>query len=131
MFKKKVLIIEDDDFVREVIKINLEKEGFPILEARTGEEALKTLLQGDNMINVSLILCDIRIRRMDCIEFIKNLKHHAFNIPVILLADYPDRQMADSLRKWGVKEYLVNTIQKQELIENIRKFAVLGPNSHN
>jgi len=56
MFKKKVLIIEDDDFVREVIKINLEKEGFPILEARTGEEALKTLLQGDNMINVSLII---------------------------------------------------------------------------
>jgi len=130
MFKKKVLIIEDDDSVREVIKIHLEKEGFPFLEARDGDEALKILHQGDNFFNVSLILCDIRMPHMDGMNFIKTLKHQAFRIPVVVLTGYPDWQMADSLREMGVKEYLIKPIEKQKLVEAIRKFAVLGPNSY-
>jgi len=131
MFKKKVLIIEDDDSVREVIKIHLEKEGFPFLEARNGDEALKTLHQADNFFNVSLILCDIRMPQIDGVDFIKILKHQAFRIPVVVLTGYPDLQMAESLREMGVKEYLVKPIEKQKLVDAIRKFAVLGQNSPN
>ena len=119
MFNKKVLIIEDDDSAREVIKIHLEKEGFSILEASNDDEALKTIHQGDNIFNVSLILCDIR-------NFIKILKHQDFRIPVIVLTGYPNRQMAESLREMRVQEY-----HYKPLVETIRKFAVLGPNSKN
>ena len=126
MLMKKVLIIDDDDSVRELIKIHLEKEGFPILEAKTGEEALKTLHKGDNIINVSLILSDIRMPKMDGVEFIEILIQQAIRIPVIVLTGYPDRQMAESLKKIGVKEYLIKPIGKQKLIETIRKFAEWG-----
>jgi len=131
MPKERVLVIDDEEDVREVLKLHLDSAGYNVVEAENGEVGINILRSEDNMVNVGLILLDIRMPQMDGMNFIKILKHHTLRIPVIVLTGYPDRQMGESLKKMGVKEFLVKPIEKQKLIESIRKFAVLGPNSHN
>jgi len=131
MPKGRVLVIEDEEDIREVLKLHLDSAGYNVIEAENGEVGINILRSEDNMVNVGLILLDIRMPQMDGMNFIEILKHHTFRIPVIVLTGYPDRQMGESLKKMGVKEYLVKPIGKQKLIESIRKFAVLGPNSKN
>ena len=61
MSKGEILLIDDDEDVREVLKLHLGSAGYKnILEAEDGEKAINILRSGDHMVNVALILCDKR-----------------------------------------------------------------------
>lgn len=122
----KILIIDDEEDVREVIKLHLEGEGFHILEAGNGEEAINTLREEDNMVNVGLILCDIRMPKVNGVECIDFLRKEARGIPVVVVTGYPDTEMATALIKKGVKDYLVKPVEKQKLVETVTKLVAAG-----
>src|SRR5581483_7721281 len=67
-----VLVVEDDDASREMMKSMLEREGWRVAEARNGREALERL--GENSPNV--ILLDLMMPEMDGFTFIHELKRH-------------------------------------------------------
>ena len=116
-FRGKILIVEDDKDVREIIKPYLEKEGYQILEAKNGEEGINTLLKDDNMVQVSLILCDLRMPVINGMDFIKYLQQLAPDINVIVITGYPNMRLAHDLKALGVKEFLVKPFEKQVLLK--------------
>ncbi len=122
----KILIIDDEQDVREVIKLHLEGEGFNILEAENGEEAINTLREEDNMVNVGVILCDIRMPKVNGVECVDFLRREAPGIPVVVVTGYPDTEMATAFMKKGVKDYLVKPVEKQKLVETITKLVAAG-----
>ena len=127
MDKGKILIVDDEEDVREVIKLHLEKEGYDnLLEAKNGEEAIKILRSGDNMIQVGLILCDIRMPKVNGVEAIDFFKKEAPGIPVVVVTGYPDAELAAYLMKKGVKDYLVKPVEKQKLIDTVNKIVAQG-----
>lgn len=126
MAKGKVLVVDDEADVRDVIKLHLEGAGFNMLEAENGEEAISTLRQGDNMVNVGLILCDIRMPKVNGIECIDFLKREAPGIPVVVVTGYPDTEMATSLMKKGVKDYLVKPVEKEKLLSTVNTIVAAG-----
>ncbi len=122
----KVLVVDDEADVRDVIKLHLEGVGYHILEAENGEVAIAKLREGDNMVNVGLILCDIRMPKVNGIECIDFLKREAPGIPVVVVTGYPDTEMATSLMKNGVKDYLVKPVEKEKLLSTVSTIVAAG-----
>ncbi|MBI4389126.1 MAG: response regulator [Nitrospinae bacterium] len=122
----RILIIDDEKNVRDVIRLHLEQAGFHILEAGNGEEGIGVLKQGDNMIAVGVILCDIRMPKVNGIEMIDYLKQQAPGIPIAVITGYPDTELAVSLLKKGVKDYLVKPIEKEKLLETVERLVAAG-----
>ncbi len=74
MPKGRILVIDDEEDVREVLRLHLESAGFDVLDAENGEVGINILRSEDNMVNVGLILCDIRMPKvngMECVDFLK------------------------------------------------------------
>jgi len=117
--KGKILIIDDESEVREVLRIHLESAKYNVIEASDGEEAIKLMKQGSNLLQVGLILCDIRMPKINGIEAINYLKQNAPSIPILVLTGYPDSDLAVSLLKKGVKDYLVKPIEKAKLLAKV------------
>ena len=116
MAKGMILIVDDEQDARDIYKDRLEKAGYNTLLAENGEEAIKILRDGNNMLNVGLILSDIRMPKVNGIECIAFLKQQAPGIPVVVLTGYPDTDMAANLISRGVKAYLVKPIDKERML---------------
>ena len=126
MTQKKVLIVEDLQDNREVIKLQLEPGRYQVLEAGNGEEAISILRSDDNINNVDAILCDLRMPKMNGIEFINYLRQEASQIPVAVLTGYPVAETRNELIMMGVKEYLVKPVTKNKLLALVSKLVSTG-----
>jgi two-component system chemotaxis response regulator CheY len=81
-----------------------------------GENAINILQSGDNLVNVGLILCDIRMPKVNGVETIEFLKNEAPGVPIVVITGYPDTELATGLLKKGVKDYLVKPVEKEKLL---------------
>ncbi len=126
MAKGKIIIVDDEQDVRDVIRLQLEQKGFNILEATNGQEAIDLLRTGDNMVNVGLILCDIRMPKVNGVECIDFLKREAPGVPVVVVTGYPDSDLAANLLKKGVKHYLVKPVEKEKLLAIVDDIIAAG-----
>jgi CheY-like chemotaxis protein len=120
----KILIVDDEEDVREVLKLHLEGENYSTLEAENGDEAIKVLRR--EMTNVAVILCDIRMPKVDGIECIDYLRREAPSIPIVVVTAYPDSELAVDLMKKGVKDYLVKPVDKEKLVSTVKKLVAAG-----
>ncbi|MFT4578518.1 MAG: two-component system chemotaxis response regulator CheY [Nitrospinales bacterium] len=119
--KGKILIIDDEADVREVLRLHLESANLNVIEAENGEEAIKLMKLGANLLQVGLILCDIRMPKVNGVEAIEYLKENAPSIPIIVVTGYPDSELAVSLLKKGVKDYLVKPLEKEKLLAKVKE----------
>lgn len=126
MVTGKVLVIDDEQDVRDVIRLQLEQHGLNVLEAENGEEAIKILHSENNLVNIGVILCDIRMPKINGIEAIDYLKKNAPGIPVVVITGYPDTELAVGLMKKGVKDYLVKPVEKEKLFQVVDDIIAAG-----
>ena len=126
MAKGKILVIDDEQDIRDIFKDRLEKARYNPILAENGEEAISILRSGDNMINVGVILCDIRMPKVNGIECIKFLRQQAPGIPIVVITGYPDSELAGKLIAQGVKEYLVKPVDKEKMLDVINKIVTEG-----
>lgn len=117
--KGKILIIDDEDDVREVLRLHLESAKYNVLEASDGEAGINMMKMGSNLLQVGLIICDIRMPKVNGIEAIDYLKLNAPSIPIMVVTGYPDSELAVSLLKKGVKDYLVKPVEKEKLLAKV------------
>ena len=122
----KILIVDDEEDVRETLRLQLESENYNVIEAENGEEAIKILKTGDNLTNCGLILCDIRMPKVNGIEYIDYLKEQAPGIPVVVITGYPDTEMAVGLLNKGVNDYLVKPVESEKLMKVVNKLVAEG-----
>ncbi len=122
--KGRILIIEDEADVRGVLKDYLESASYMVIEAEDGEDGINKMKEGANLLQVGLIITDIRMPKVNGVEAIDYIRTNAPSKPIMVLTGYPDTDLAISLLKKGVKEYLVKPIEKKELLEKVKK--ILG-----
>ena len=126
MAKGKILVVDDENDVRDIIRLQLEQKGFHVLEAVDGENAINILQSGDNLVNVGVILCDIRMPKVNGVETIEFLKKEAPGIPIVVITGYPDTELATGLLKKGVKDYLVKPVEKEKLLAVVEEQISAG-----
>ncbi len=126
MAKGKIMVVDDENDVRDVIRLQLEQRGLNVLEAVDGQNAIDILKSGDNMVNVGLILCDIRMPKVNGVECIDFLRREAPGIPIVVITGYPDTELATRLMKTGVKDYLVKPVEKEKLMAVVDEQIAAG-----
>jgi len=113
------MIVEDDSFVMDIYKTKLSQEGFSVVEAENGTEALKKL----KTTKPDLMLLDIIMPYMDGLEVLKKMKENedTKNIPVILLTNLSQKEEVDKGMSLGAKDYLIKShFTPSEVLEKIK-----------
>ncbi len=126
MPKGKIMVVDDEEDVRETLRLQLESENYNVIEAGDGEEAIKLLRSEDNLTNCGLILCDIRMPKVNGIEYVDYLKQQAPGIPIVVITGYPDTDLAVGLMNKGVKDYLVKPVESEKLLKVVNKLVAEG-----
>jgi len=114
--KRKVLVVDDSNLVRNYHSSILKEAGFEVLTAIDGYEALEKALSK----KLDLILCDINMSRMDGITFVEKYRKEGYETPVIMISTQSDS--VDKLKAYeaGANVYITKPIQPDILIENIK-----------
>ncbi len=112
--KKRILVVEDEDVLRQVYEEELKREGYEVFTARNGKEAL-VHLEADKP---DLIILDIAMPEMSGMEAIGPILSKNRKIPIILNTAYPQYQ--EDLMSWGADAYVVKSADLTELKNKIR-----------
>ncbi|MBZ0255401.1 response regulator [bacterium] len=111
----KILLVEDDERVRKILRIHLTKAGHELIEAENGQV-------GWDMFSVDqfdFILCDIRMPRINGIELVKKIRETSKDIPIIILSGFMDSTMVEEAMSAGANDFLSKPVKKSELLEQI------------
>jgi DNA-binding NtrC family response regulator len=111
----RVLVVDDEPYVRTIVRLLLEKAGYDVLEATNGEAAIEALNAGENRLVMDVVICDIRMPKINGIQAIEYFQREYPHVPVIVLTAYPETQMAVSFMRSGVTDYLVKPVNAQKL----------------
>ncbi len=123
----KVLLVEDEDNIRQFTKINLAREGFEILEAESGEKGVE--LAELNKPDVAVL--DIMLPGIDGFEVCKILRNKFPNIVIIMLtAKTQDNDKIEGLER-GADDYLTKPFNPRELILRIKSVLRRSPQKQN
>jgi len=117
---KRILIIEDDKFLRRVMTQKLSKEGFEISEALDGENGLKKAEEE----NPDLVLLDLILPGIDGFEVLAKMKQNPkiAKTPVIILSNLGQKEDIDKGLKMGAADYLIKAhFTPGEIIDRIEK----------
>jgi two-component system, chemotaxis family, chemotaxis protein CheY len=117
----RVLVVDDEAQIRKPIGLMLKKEGYEVVEAVDGEEAIEKIGAGDNALMVDTILCDIRMPKINGDEAIDYFRNQFPTVPIVVMTGYPDVELAVSLMRKGVRDYLVKPVSKDKLLSVITK----------
>ena len=118
---RKILIIEDDFFIRELYERQFEKEGYVIEGAPDGPEGLLKA----NEIRPDLILLDIMLPKLNGLDLLRTLKSkpETKDIPVILLTNLGQESVIKEGFKIGAEGYLIKSAYTpSQIIEEVKEF---------
>ena len=111
----RVLVVDDEPLVRQVVRMTLEKAGYDVLEAENGEKAIEAINSNENPLVLDVVICDIRMPRINGVEAIEYFQRQYPHVPLIVLTGYPDTTMAVSFMRHGVVDYLVKPVDAKRL----------------
>ena len=119
MENKKILIVEDDDFLLQMYVTKLELEGFQVISAIDGIKGLK-LAKKDKP---DLVLLDLQLPSMSGFEVLENLKQddEIKQIPVLILTNFSQKEDIERCLNLGASDYLIKAhFVPSEVISKIK-----------
>lgn len=121
----RVLVVDDEDSIRSVLRIMLMQAGYDVEEADDGGKAVEVLNSGDNPLMLDAIICDIRMPRINGVEAIAYFRAQYPSLPVIVLTGYHDEPLASSLRRQGIVEFLEKPAKREQILASVAQ-AIAG-----
>lgn len=122
--KKRVLIVEDEKSIVDILRFNLEKEGYAALTAYDGEAGLDQALKE----NPDLILLDVMLPKMNGFDVCRILREKGSSVPVIILTAREEETDKVLGLEIGADDYITKPFSMRELMArvkaNIRRTAM-------
>jgi DNA-binding response OmpR family regulator len=118
--KTRILVVEDDKFLRELLIRKLETAGFEVSSAFDGQEALKKIKEG----LPQLILLDLVLPGVDGFEILRQIKEDVKTkeIPVIILSNLGQKEELERGIGLGAEDYLIKAhFTPDEIIEKVKR----------
>jgi len=119
--KKRILIVEDDKFLRELIVGKLEGEGYEVLVAVDGLEGVKSIQEQ----KPSLVLLDLMLPNMDGFEVLQKIKDDPTisSMPVIILSNLGQREDVERGLSLGAVDFMIKAhFTPNEVIEKVKGY---------
>ncbi len=121
----KVLIVDDDKYIRDSIKELLAKWHINADDAEDGESAIRRLKKGA----YSLILLDMKMGNRDGLDVLNEMKKLSISTPTILITAYPHDERVKEALKYNVNLRLIKPINPGELKKTISQFVKIPPHA--
>ena len=110
-----VLVVDDEGAIRKVVRMALEKDGYYVVDAEDGAQAIRILNEGEHPMVIDVIITDIRMPNINGIEAIKYFQREYPSVALMVLTGFPDIDLATQLMKQGITDYLVKPIDRKKL----------------
>ncbi len=111
----KLLVVDDDPHIRELVALFLGREGFEVLEASDGVEALALM----ESVRFDLVVLDIMMPKMDGWELCKEIREH-YDIPLLMLTAKGETSQKVKGFQLGTDDYLVKPFEPAELVVRVK-----------
>ncbi len=119
MAQSKVLIVEDDEGLREALVDTLALAGYEWIEADSAEDALVKLKSN----SVDIVVSDVQMAGMGGLALLRNIKQHWPNLPVLLMTAYANIEDAVSAMKDGAIDYMAKPFAPEVLLNMVSRYA--------
>jgi excisionase family DNA binding protein len=113
-----ILLVDDDPRLREYMRINLEIEGYTVVEAGSADEGMAAL---DSEHAPQLILLDVMMPGVDGWEMLQRIQERHGSIPVIMFSGQVDAKSAADAQKRGASGFIGKPFDPQQLIERTKQ----------
>ncbi len=116
---KKVLVVDDEEYLLELVAVNLEPAGFEVIKAANGQEGLKKTITE----RPDLLVLDVRMPGLDGFEVCRQLKANPAtkDIPVIFLSAYAQETDLKKGYSLGAEVYMKKPFDVEELVRTVKK----------
>jgi two-component system, NtrC family, nitrogen regulation response regulator NtrX len=112
----KILIVDDEISIRETLKEILEYEGYQVIEATNGEDAYNLVKET----NFDVVLCDIKMPKMDGMEFLEKAMEIAPGLPIIMISGHGSMDTAIEATRIGAYDFLSKPPDLNKLLVTVR-----------
>src|SRR3954447_17002864 len=112
-----VLVVDDDDMIRRLVRTVLEADDYDVVEARNGDIALELA----NEAHPAVVLLDIMMRGVGGVEVSRRLDHTA--VKVVILPARDDPLLEDACKEAGADAFLTKPFSSLELLDLVASFA--------
>ena len=114
---KKIMVVDDEDSIRQSLSDVLKDEGFKVISARDGHEALKLL----DSIPPDLVLLDIWMPGMDGTEVLKRIKTARPDLQVIMISGHGNIEAAVKAIKLGAYDYIEKPLSLEGVLLTVKR----------
>jgi DNA-binding response OmpR family regulator len=111
----RILVVDDERSLRHLLRAYLTKEGFEVIEAATGEQALSVLRGGD----VDLALVDVMLPELDGFEVVRRIRARS-SVPIILVTARGEETNRVTGLELGADDYVVKPFSAPEVVARVR-----------
>lgn len=114
--ENRILVVEDNDFVRMQIVRFLSDAGYDVVETEDGQKALECVND-----NIGLAIVDVRMEPLDGFEFIKKVKGLELNLSYILVTGDQNPDLLSEAGMLGVSAVLMKPVEKDRLLKTVER----------
>jgi len=114
---ERILIVDDDDALRESLQMVLSAEGYDVVAARDADHALARLEEAP----ADVVLCDLRMPGMDGMELLPQLARRLPGATIVMMSAYGTSDLAIEALQRGAYDYLAKPFQPSEVLLTLRK----------
>ncbi len=112
----KILVVEDNDFVRMQIVKFLQEEEYEVIESTDGQDALDKMSP-----EIAMAIVDVRMEPIDGFEFVRSLRGADIETPVILVTGDQNPDLLAEAGKWNIAAVLMKPVQRDRLVKTVSR----------
>ncbi len=110
---KKILVVDDEEHIRELYRDELVEQGFEVDQAEDGFKALEKLTS----FKPDLVTLDVKMPGIDGLEVLRRIREKDVNIPVLLLTAFGE--FRQDFNTWASDAYIVKSANLSELVDTV------------
>jgi len=117
MARERILIVDDEEHIRELLRVNLEAAGYEVIEAETGEEAVALVKD-----KISLVVLDYMLPQMDGLEVLRKIRkdQQTASLPVLMLTAKNEEIDAVLGLEMGADDYIGKPFRVREFLARVK-----------
>lgn len=127
LLTKTILLVEDEEEIREDLALFLEYEEYQVLQASNGKEAYQCYL--DNVLD--LIITDIEMPKMNGLELVELIREEDKEVPILVISGYSDKDKLLRAIKLNLVDYIIKPFTQKGILKSIKDIFTKKKAEHN
>ena len=119
----KILLVDDDEWIRDSLSLFFEAEGCNLLTLETAEEAMEVV----NKQAYDIVISDYKLPGMDGLEFLRRVKEKQPNDFEILITAYANREICEEAKMVGVRDIIPKPFTSEDVETSLARIIESGP----